>query len=146
MKDTFEAQTEICPKNLAEKLLCEAAKRSHPYIVYSKEDVPALREKVKKGVSQKAFDRLVQTADAYLSCSGKLYLGLHPAIGRMFQSRFAYLVLAGEITGEGKYIDKALELAVEAIESGTMEMYPNFNGALSAGDFAHAYALAYDFL
>lgn len=146
MKDTFEAQTEICPKNLAEKLLCEAAKRSHPYIVYSKEDVPALREKVKKGISKKAFAGLVKTADAYLSCSGKLYLGLHPAIGRMFQSRFAYLVLAGEITGEGKYIDKALELAVEAIESGTMEMYPNFNGALSAGDFAHAYALAYDFL
>ena len=148
MKNTFNtlSQSEICPQALAEKLLSEATKRTHPYIVYSKEEVPSLRVKVKNGVSKKAFDRLVQTADAYLSRSGKLYLGLHPAIGRMFQSRFTYLVLAGEITGDDKYIDKALELAVEAVESGTMEMYPNFNGALSAGDFAHAYALAYDFL
>lgn len=148
MKNTCNtlSHKEICPSELAKKLLAEASKRSHPYMIYSKEDVPALREKVKKGISKKTFARLVETSDAYLSRSGKLYLGLHPAIGRMFQSRFAYLVLAGELTGDGKYIDKALELAIDAIESGTMEMYPRFNGALSVGDFAHAYALAYDFL
>lgn len=141
-----ESCSSICPRDLAKQLLSAAANKAHPYLVYSKEDVPALRKKVESGISKKAFARLVSTAESYLTRNGKLYLGLHPAIGRMFQSRFSYLALASELTGDEKYMDHALKLVLEAVESGTEEMYPRFNGALSAGDFAHAYALAYDFL
>lgn len=138
--------TKLCPNELAEKLLSAVSKRQHPYIIFSNEDVPVLQKKIECGVSKKAFSRMVETANAYLSKSGKLTPGLHPAIGRMFQSRFTYLILTGKITGDDKYIDKAVEIAVEAVESGNMEMYFNFNNALSVGDFAHAYALAYDLL
>ena len=142
-----EAQnTTLCPRNLAKRLLAEISGKAHPYMVYSKEEIPALREKTARGISKKAFSRMVATANGYLSRSGKLDPSLHPAIGRFFQSRFAYLSLTGAITGDEKYLDKATSIAVEAIESGNMEMYFNFNNALSVGDFAHAYALAYDLL
>lgn len=146
MKDSSLSYTNICSQDLAQKLLTEAAKRTHPYTVYSKEDIPDLQKKVTRGISKKAFSQLVATADAYLSRSGRLDPSLHPAIGRFFQSRFAYLILAGDLTGDQRYTDKAVSLALEAVESGNMEMYFNFNNALSVGDFAHAYALAYDLL
>ena len=136
--------SENCPATLAKELLLKVAEHPHPYIAYTKSEVPALREKVKSGVSKKAFAQIIKTADKYLAKSGVLNPALHPAIGRFFQSRFAYLALAGEITGDEKYLNKAAEMAVQAVESGNLEMYVKFNNALSVGDFAHAYALAYD--
>ena len=133
-------------KSLAKELLSAAAGKKHPYMLFSEEDIPSLRKKTDSGVSKKAFSRMRSTADVYLSKSGVLTPSLHPAIGRYFQSRFAYLSLTGVITGDGKYSDKATSMAVEAIESGNMDMYYKFNNALSVGDFAHAYALAYDLL
>lgn len=136
----------IDSKALAKQILSEIQNRTHPYTVYSRDDIPSLKEKVKSGVSKKAFAQLISTADSYLSKSGKLCAGLHPAVGRFFQSRFAYLILAGEITGNEIYLNKATELARDAIHSGDIDMYVKFNNALSVGDFAHAYALAYDLL
>ena len=133
-------------RDLASRLLTEISNKAHPYILYSNEDILALRQKAESGISQKAFAQMQKTADKYLSKSGVLTPSLHPAIGRYFQSRFTYLSLTGVITGEEKYLDKAATLAVEAVESGNIEMYVKFNNALSVGDFAHAYALAYDLL
>lgn len=138
--------TDICPKNLARELLAKAKDLPHPYIIYTESEIPALREKVKSGVSAKAYSRMVATANSYLPKSGVLTPSLHPAIGRFFQSRFAYLCLTGVISGDDKYLDKAKTMAVEAVESGSLEMYVKFNNALSVGDFGHAYALAYDLL
>lgn len=135
-----------CPATLSKELLSVVSNKAHPYILYSAEDIPVLREKINGGISQKAFSRMKLTADKYLSKSGVLTPSLHPAIGRFFQSRFTYLALVGVITGDEKYLDKAATLAVEAIESGNIEMYVKFNNALSVGDFAHSYALAYDLL
>ena len=136
----------INPHDLAKQLLSAVSGKAHPYMVYSKEEIPALRKKTESGLSKKALARMIETANGYLTRSGKLYLGLHPAIGRMFQSRIAYLALVGELTGEEKYLDHAVSMVAEAVDTATLDMYPLFNGALSAGDFAHAYALAYDFL
>lgn len=136
----------INPHDLAKQLLTAVKEKAHPYMVYSKEEIPALRKKTESGLSKKALARMIETANSYLTRSGKLYLGLHPAIGRMFQSRIAYLTLVGELTGEEKYLDHAVSMVAEAVDTATLDMYPRFNGALSAGDFAHAYALAYDFL
>ena len=136
----------INPHDLAKQLLTAVKEKAHPYMLYSKEEVPALRKKAESGLSKKALARMTVTSDSYLTRSGELYLGLHPAIGRMFQSRIAYLTLTGELTGEEKYLDHAVKMVMEAVETATPDMYPRFNGALSAGDFAHAYALAYDFL
>ncbi len=131
---------------LAKELLSAVSGKKHPYMLYSEEDIPCLRKKIESGVSKKAFLRMKATADGYLSRSGVLNSSLHPAIGRFFQSRFAYLSLTGVITGDEKYLDKATSIAVEAVESGNMDMYFKFNNALSVGDFSHAYALAYDLL
>lgn len=136
----------INPHDLAKQLLSAVSGKAHPYMVYSKEEIPTLRKKTESGLSKKALARMIETANSYLTRSGKLYLGLHPAIGRMFQSRIAYLTLVGELTGEEKYLDHAVSMVAEAVDTATLDMYPRFNGALSAGDFAHAYALAYDFL
>lgn len=131
---------------LAHELLSAARKIAHPYMLYSEQDIPTLRKKTEGGVSAKAFARMVSTANSYMSKSGILSPSLHPAIGRFFQSRFAYLCLTGAITGDEKYLSKAAAMAVEAVESGNLEMYVKFNNALSVGDFGHAYALAYDLL
>ena len=142
----MEICSNISPAALAKELLSRVSNKAHPYVLYSKEDIPALRQKSQSGISKKAFAQMQKTADKYLSKSGVLTPSLHPAIGRYFQSRFAYLILTGVISGEDKYLDKATDIAVEAVESGNMDMYFKFNNALSVGDFGHAYALAYDML
>lgn len=141
-----EENIKFYSESLSKELLSAVSGKKHPYMLCSEEDVPSLREKILGGVSKKAFSRMKATADVYLSKSGVLTPSLHPAIGRYFQSRFAYLILTGMITGDEKYLDKATSMAVEAVESGNLEMYVKFNNALSVGDFAHAYALAYDLL
>lgn len=142
----MEICSNISPAALAKELLSRVSNKAHPYVLYSKEDIPVLRKKSESGISKKAFAQMQRTADKYLSKSGVLTPSLHPAIGRYFQSRFAYLILTGVISGEDKYLDKATDIAVEAVESGNMDMYFKFNNALSVGDFGHAYALAYDML
>ena len=94
--------TDICPKNLARELLAKAKDLPHPYIIYTESEIPALREKVKSGVSAKAYSRMVATANSYLPKNGVLTPSLHPAIGRFFQSRFAYLGLTGVISCDDK--------------------------------------------
>ena len=138
--------SDICPKGLAKEILSKAASLPHPYIIYTEDEIPSLRERVKSGVSAKAYSRMVETANSYLPKSGVLNPSLHPAIGRFFQSRFAYLCLTGVISGDDKYLDKAKTMAADAVASGSLEMYVKFNNALSVGDFGHAYALAYDLL
>jgi len=136
----------IDPRELAKGLLEKVRSEAHPYILYSENEVESLKDKVTRGVSKKAYERMLITSEEYMSRSGILTPTLHPGIGRFFQSRFTYLILTGIISGEEKYIDKALELAVTSAESGNMELFVGFNNALSVGDFAHAYALAYDAL
>ena len=136
----------IDPRELAKSILDKVSATAHPYVLYSENEIDTLKDKVKRGVSKKAYERMLITSEAYMSRSGVLTPSLHPGIGRFFQSRFTYLILTGIISGEEKYIDKALELAVTSAESGNMELFVGFNNALSVGDFAHAYALAYDAL
>ncbi|MBQ8212989.1 MAG: heparinase II/III family protein [Clostridia bacterium] len=140
-------EPEINSKQLADSLLSEIAKRSHPYILYSTEDIPALKEKITSGYSKKAFDYVKKTASGYLNKSITVGGGSSGVIGRELQSCVAYLCVYGELSEDGaSYINKAKQLVLSAASNGSANIYHLINDALCVADFGYAYALAYDWL
>ncbi|MBQ8407907.1 MAG: hypothetical protein IJY39_03495 [Clostridia bacterium] len=145
--DSTEGGTEaVNAQNLAKQLTEQVSDMAHPYILYTKDDVPALQKKVESGMSLKAFTTMKNTANSYLGKSISVAVGAHGTLGRQLQSWITYLSVTGMITGDQKYTKKAVSLAVSAAKTGSIEIYPKINDALAVGDFGHAYALAYDWL
>lgn len=135
-------------EQLATDLLREISTQSHPYILYTTDELPALREKITTGYSKKAFDFVKQTAATYLGASISVSQSSAGIIGRQLQSYVAYLCLYGELieTDKSFYINKAKSLVLTAVQNGTTDIYHEINDALCVADFGYAYALAYDWL
>lgn len=141
-----ESKSSHDPKELAQKINNKLEHTAHPYILYTEDDIPALREKAQSGLSKKSIDRVMVTAEAYMKKTISVNSGASGIAGRRLQSYVTYLTVAGIISGNNKYIQKAVELTVSAAEQGNTEIYLSINDALCIGDFGHAYALAYDWL
>ena len=134
------------PSAMATEITEKLEDTAHPYILYSEDDIPTLKEKVGSGLSKKAYERVMTTAENYLKKSISVNSSSSGIIGRQLQSYVTYLSMAGMLSGESKYIEKAISLAVSAAEQGNVDRYLGINDALCVGDFGHAYALAYDWL
>lgn len=144
--DSRAAGTAVNSKQLAGTLLSEISKKSHPYILYTADELPTLMEKTKTGYSKKAFDFVKSTASNYLNASIDISMSSSGVIGRQLQSYVTYLTVRGEL-GEDKmtYINKAKQLTLAAT-GGSTSVYHSINDALCVADFGYAYALAYDWL
>lgn len=141
-----EEASEVDAKALAEQLTDKVSDMKHPYIIYTKDDIPVLKEKVKSGMSLKAYTTMKGTANSYLGKSINVTESSGGIIGRQLQSWITYLTVTGIISGDVKYTNKAVSLAVTAAQTGDINKYAKINDALCVGDFGHAYALAYDWL
>ena len=141
------AGTAVNSEQLASALLTETAKKSHPYILYTADELPTLREKTETGYSKKAFDFVKSTASSYLNATMSVSMSSSGVIGRQLQSYVTYLTVRGEL-GEDKmtYINKAKQLTLAAATEGNTNVYHTINDALCVADFGYAYALAYDWL
>ena len=138
-------------ETLAKSVLNGVSSKEHPYILYENSEIGALKEKIKTGYSQKAFDYVEKTAKKYLNASIDVYYNSasdksNGIIGRQLQSYVAYLNTYSILTGDKQYAQKAIQLAVSAAEQGSTSVYEGINSGLCVSDFGYAYALAYDWL
>ena len=131
------------PKALAGELMDTISGLQHPYVFYSKDEIPALQEKVKQGLSKKAYELVTASAQNFMGRTLGMGGGV---IGRQNQHFVAYLGLYAAISGKEEYAKSAVNLIVNSANSGSIDVYNSINGALCIGDFGHAYALAYDML
>lgn len=141
-----ESKLTVSASQLSAELNETIADSAHPYILYSEDEIPELREKVKSGNSKKAFERLMQTAEGYMNKVISVSPGSNGIIGRQLQSFVVNLSMASMLTNDDKYAKKAITLATTAAAQGTIDVYNEINGALCISDFGHAFALAYDCL
>ena len=141
-----ESKLSIDPNELSSEITDSLTDTAHPYILYSEDEIPELREKIKSGNSKKAFDRLMQTAEGYMNKVISVSFGSNGIVGRQLQAFVVNLSMASMLTDDDKYAKKAITLAISAAEQGNIEVYNDINGALCIADFGHAYALAYDCL
>jgi len=121
----------------------------HPSIMYTAEDLPALRTKTKDGVSASAMAALKVLADQYVNQSASPYRYQGAGIsGRMLQLQVTTLCFYGEMLGSSgqKYIDHAVDMMISAAKQGGVDVYLKENDALCLGDFASTYAIGYDWL
>ncbi len=126
-----------------------SAKESHPSVLFTEDDIPVLREKIKSGVSSTAYAALKTLANKYLAVPSAPYTFTGGGIGgRVLQLHLTTLAFYGIIEGDtgAIYIDKAREILISAVEQGDLETCYKNNAQLSIGDFATAFAIGYDWL
>lgn len=146
-KEEFES---VNTEELAKQVIDAVSGMEHPYMMYSKEEIPALKKKIESGMSERAFKKMKATANSFLGIGlpGHIDVG-----GRMMQHYVAVLGITGMLTGENRYTDKAIDLVMKCIEA-DYDCIPKDNAVsadlqgygLGAADYAHMYALAYDLL
>ena len=145
-KHVSESKSSVDHAALANTLTDSLSEKQHPYILYTDEDIPVFKEKIKSGLSKKAYERVIMTADSYLNKGISVKTGANGIVGRQLQAYVTYLATASALTGDAKYAQKAIELVTTAASQGNADIYLSINGALCISDFGHAYALAYDCL
>lgn len=137
------------PETLAADYL-RAVSGQHPNMLYTEEDLPALREKLGSGMSAMAYSAMKTLAAKYFSLSASPYRYAGSGIsGRALQLHVATLTFCGEMMQDSvgqKYIDHAVKILVSAAEVGSLAVYKQENDALCIGDFGCAYAIGYDWL
>ena len=131
---------------LSKKLMEKLSESEHPYILFTKDDIPSLKKKTESGMSKKAYKIVKATAEKALSSTLSVDESSKGVIGRQLQYNIAYLTIYGILADDERFINKAVDLAVSLAEQGSVDLYFRINDALCVGDFGHAYALAYDWL
>lgn len=129
-----------------------AAEPAHPSLLFSADDIPALRAKVESGWHARAMGAMRERADRFLEVPTDPYptamrrTNGKATAGRALNNRLSTLALTGMLAGERRYIDKAVEMLAAAAGQWSMADMEKFNGHLGVGDSAHAFAMAYDWL
>ena len=134
------------PEELAGELMDAVSGLQHPYVFYSKDEIPALQQKVKQGISKKAFDLLSAYAPGFSTRTLGVKAGASGVVGRQLQHYVSYVALYSAIANKADLAKNVVKLVISCAEQGSIDVYNSINGALCIGDFGHAYALAYDML
>ena len=93
-----ESKSSHNPKELAQKINNKLENTSHPYILYTEDDIPALREKAQSGLSKKSIDRVMVTAEAYMKKTISVNsLAMTGGIRHRFTSRLSTSVFPARI-------------------------------------------------
>ena len=142
-----EAEASIAtPSEVASEALSAVSEKQHPYLIYEKDEIPTLKEKIKSGYSQKAFKIVEKTVASCVNKTYNVVKGANGTIGRQLQYSVMYLSTYAMLTDDSSYALKAVAQVVSCAEQGNAEVYASINDALCVGDFGYAYALAYDVL
>ena len=134
------------PEELAGELMDAVSDLQHPYVFYSKDEIPALQQKVKQGISKKAFDLLSASAPGFSTRTLGVKAGANGVVGRQLQHYVSYVAIYSAIANRADLAKNVVKLVISCAEQGSIDVYNSINGALCIGDFGHAYALAYDML
>lgn len=134
------------PSEVASDALDAIAKKQHPYLLYENDEVPALKEKIKSGYSQKAFTIIEKTVSSCMNRGFTVAKGANGTIGRQLQYCVMYLSTYAMLVDQESYAYKAVEQVTSCATQGSVDVYASINDALCVGDFGYAYALAYDVL
>lgn len=118
----------------------------HPSLLFTAEDVPALREKVKSGIAEGAFGVLKSNAVTFLGVSTARYPFQDAIAGRAFTTQVLELAMTGYLTGQERYIRKAVDILCAVAKQSDVDDFVGFNDALAVGDVAHGFAVGYDWL
>lgn len=129
------------------KDVLSASSGKHPSILFTEDQLPAFREKIKSGQSKKAFDRLSQNMENYMNISTEPYsFSVGAILGRVLQMQVGDLAFYSMMTGDDQYAKKAIAILTSVAEQGNLQTYQGLNDALAMGDMTHAFALGYDWL
>ena len=120
---------------------------AHPYLYFTEEDLPALRDKITSGNSKKAYDLLEQEANTAMEeINLEEYTFAAALSGRQLQKEIGNLTFYGYLSEKQEYKDKAADLLVKAAAEVSAAEAAVLNDALAVGDFLHAFAVGYDWL
>ena len=117
-----------------------------PNLLFSFSDLPELRNKAQRGVAKDIYTLMKSKADAYLSIATNPYAFTDATAGRTLSKQLLMLGMTGYISGESKYINKAIDVLCSAVEQSDVNTFVGFNGHLAVADAAKAYTIAYDWL
>lgn len=124
------------------------AATEHPRILFSLEDVPALREKVGEGWLASGYARMRLAADQRLA-GNDFNISYSATLGRKMQDIISSMALVGYIEDNSQYFRYAIDFTLHQLRRFTLEEL-EFNNAgsphLGLGDVTHAIAVAYDWL
>ena len=131
-----------------------AAKLQHPCLLFTQDEVQQMREKSLSTQWLKDMrEVVVKDADSMLSLqtepylledeSKHLYFGI---AGRGVQVNVLNLALAGYLTGEQKYIEKAKEVLLAVVRQTEPDNNKNWEHHHQASDAAQGVVLGYDML
>lgn len=119
----------------------------HPTLLFEMREVPALRDKVRSDpVARGAFEQMRRRADGFLLVDTTSYVFHGAVAGRALTTQALNLAMAGYVTGDRRYLDKAAAIVCAAAGQSDVEDFAELNGALAVADAAHGYAMGYDWL
>lgn len=130
-----------------DRLLINIPSTARPRILINRDDLPQLREKLKRGWFVDAYAKLKM--DAELIMRGELTEGFSATIGRRIHQKIAKLAFVGYVEDSQRHFDYAVNYALHQLDTYTLEQLRMNNAGsphLGSGDVLHAYAIAFDWL
>ncbi len=132
-------------------------KTPYPSLFFTTDDVEAIRARANStDWLKKMRQTLIGEADTYLTLSVNPYPLVDPANGvgsgtcaRALQARTQMLAMAGYLTGQQRYFNKAKEILLWVVRNkqpGMIDEGGFWNTHLQVGDAAQAFAIGYDLL
>ncbi|MEO6150119.1 MAG: DUF4962 domain-containing protein, partial [Mucilaginibacter sp.] len=119
---------------------------AYPSLLFSKDDLPAIRQKVQAGWLASSYAKIKAQADKFLLVKTNPYVQNNAVAGRNMNVHINDLALTGYITNDSRYINKAIDIMCAAAKQWDPAFYDNLNPHLNVADAAHAYAIGYDWL
>lgn len=138
-----------------------AQEQEHPSLFFTADDIPSIKQNIANSewMSQ-AYKVFIEQANemmeygpepyAYSASNDPNYAHAgngdwkkHGLLGRILEKRVGTLAIAGYLSGESRYFDKAIEIMITAAESSDPE---EWFGHLQQSDGARGYAIGYDLL
>lgn len=122
------------------------ARGTHPRIVFGPEDIPVLRERASRGLGARALAGLVRRCERWLdpAHAAELDAERYPADGSG-HGALQPLSFAWMLTGERRFLDKALEVIRCSMATGKLARHPH-STEVAGGAFPLAYDILYDAL
>ena len=124
--------------------MAEYSQSKNTQLLFSPEELPAIREKVKQGRSKEIMDAARKIAAMYSDLPTNPYAPDGPYTGRNLLTHVGSLGLVGWIDENEHYKQKAKAILFTAIRQWSQADYEKWNGHLSTGDAAIAMAIGYD--
>jgi len=126
--------------------LGQLAPETRPAMLFTLDDLPAMRARTTAGVAAPAFASLVQRAEGHLKVDPARLPDTGAVSGRWVQVAVLESAMAGYLTAREAYLDQAKALLLSCVRQWDVADYDQRNGHLCVADAALGLALGYDWL